>query len=220
MVPAQVSVTLAVVAHTDRREQAEALALRIGATLHMDDGTLGERGNHQAALRVMLDAGSDWVCWVEDDAIPVYDFRQQITKALAAAPDTIVSAYLGRCRWAGTSPARHGPLVAAAVARATAAGAAWIQADALWHAVTVAIPTPWARDLLRHIEADPAPTDEAVTHWAKAHGIRIRYTWPSLVDHADTPPVTHHPDQQIRTPGRVAWAVGTRDTWDGPVVEF
>lgn len=199
---------VAVVAHTARRAAAVRLVdetRALGASF--DDGTHGCEGNHRRVWEWHTACGDchDWAVVLEDDAEPVDGFRDQLAAALAVAPAPIVSLYLGTSyppRWQHRiGRAMYGMNVATH----------WLLADSLLHAVGVAIRT----DLLHQLDIPTGyAVDYGISLWARKHGHQIAYTVPSLVDHADTPPVTNiRYDRLGRDKPRKAWRIGTRDTW-------
>lgn len=145
---------------------------------------------------------------VEDDAQPIDGLRDQLAQALPMSPSPIVSLYLGR-----RYPTSWQNRIATAIMSAD--DACWIISTHLLHAVGYAIRTDLLPSLLAHPLTRPTP-DELITHWARAHGHTIAYTWPSLVDHADWPTTTSHRGE--RKPGRVAWATGPHAVWNSKSV--
>src|SRR5690606_8297214 len=128
--PTMPSVAFGVVAHQARRDAALALADPLGAYVSLDDGTLGAEANHLRVWEVLADASAEWVCVLEDDAVPSPNFLAQITAALTVAPSPVVSLYLGRSRPPGVQSRIQG-----AIRRLDAEGACWITADRMLHAV-------------------------------------------------------------------------------------
>lgn len=202
--------SIVVVAHHTRAAQAVDLAAAVSADATLfDDGTLGAAGNHRRAWDWHTDnTTSGWAVVLEDDAIPVTDFAEHLDDALDYAPADIVSLYLGRSRpphWQGR--------IAEATDTADRTFAAWILGTHLLHAVAVAaraelapVMAQWTRYL-----AEPVDGREVFGH-------TVAYTWPSLVDHADGPPVADHADRSPRTQPRTAWRTGTPPTsWTGAV---
>lgn len=196
---------VAIVAHTARRTAAEHLAHTLQADyVAMDDGTLGCEANHLRAWDWhQHNTTTEWSIVLEDDAIPAPDFRDQLAAALAVAPSSIVSLYLGT-----GNPPHWQPHVRNAIA--AAGDACWLTSHNLLHAVGVAIRT----ELLPMQLDQHMPIDTAISNWAKRYGHRVAYTLPSLVDHADTTPVitTRH-DGRPRTAPRHAHRHGSRDHW-------
>lgn len=152
---------------------------------------------------------SDWIVVLEDDAIPVPDFRAQLAQALTAAPTPVVSLYLGRKR-----PPQWQQRVSAALRRTFADDACWITANHMLHAVAIAVRADLVPSLLAH--RTRLPWDEHFTTWAQRHG--VSYTVPSLVDHADTGTLIAHRDGEPRPCGRVAWLCGRRTAWTDKAV--
>lgn len=206
-------VGIGIVAHHARLQMAERLSRSIKAdVISIDPGTIGAGSNHRRVWAELSTYDTDWSVVLEDDALPVPDFRDQLTAALAAAPTAIVSGYLGQLR-----PPRVQPQISEVIARAYSTGSHWITANDLFHAVGVAVRTELLDDMLTRLRAD-MPIDQAIGNWARKRGHEIAYCWPSLVDHADTETLIQHPDGHPRTPGRVAWKTGTRPHWSSKSV--
>jgi GR25 family glycosyltransferase involved in LPS biosynthesis len=210
------SITIGVVAHEKRRDHAEQLATLIEAdVVMMDDRTqhLGCEANHRRTWHALSNSSTEWVVVLEDDAIPVPDFRHQLTQALAVAPTDIVSLYLGRSK-----PTYWQPQIERFTQQADHDGAHWITSPTAIHAVGLAVRTT---TLQHHRHNVWLPPDQALTRWAEKNGHLISYCWPSLLEHADLPTtIRQHRDGMARTPGRVAWRTGTRDAWDDSSVHM
>lgn len=201
--------TIAVVAHVSRADAAERLAAAVAAGyIHYDDGTLGCNASHRNTWSWhAANTTTEWSVTLEDDALPVDGFTGQLSAALAVAPAPIVSIYLGRQR-----PPQWQDRIALATAEATRVAAHWITGATVLHAVGIAVRTDLLPAMLAHA-GHQLPADEAVTAWARHHGHRVAYTWPSLVDHADQPSLVRHRDGDVRLPGRIAWRTGTCSDW-------
>ncbi|MFJ1459742.1 hypothetical protein [Nocardia sp. N2S4-5] len=204
-------VAFGVVAHTARRPAAELLAAQLGAYLSVDDGTLGAVGNHRHVWEVLVDAPARWVCVVEDDAVPVTDFGDQLAAALAAAPSPVVSLYLGSSRPPGWMQAR----MQLAVDAAESADACWVMTDRMLHAVGICLRADLVQDMLVHTKhvRKLVPADQRFDRWLRLRRLRVAYTLPSLVDHRDGLTLIDHPDGQPRDEPRTAWRIGGRDSW-------
>lgn len=198
---------IGIVAHTSRATQAKNLAKKVGATfVSVDNGVLGADDNHEAVQNHLANLPSTWSIVLEDDAVPVHDFRPQLMAALPHAPSPIVSLYLGQQRpphWQGR--------IRKALQAAKTEDASWIISTHLLHAVGYCIKTELLPSLLSHNSTLPA--DQHIGDWAQRYGHTIAYTVGSLVDHADQPTIVDHPDGAPRPPGRKAWQVGGRTTW-------
>jgi len=210
---------IGIVAHVARQHQAEQLSADIAAEyVSVDDGSLGCELNHRKVWLWHIDNNrSEWAVNLEDDAVPVPDFRNQVDNALAAAPTPIVSLYLGR---------HHIPTIhweqrkETALAQADNAGAHWITTNTLLHAVAVAIRTDILPTVIAHTMRLPdfMPNDEAISHFVMNNMGSIGYTIPSLCNHADQPTLFKHHDKLPRPPGRIAYRTGQREHWNSQVV--
>lgn len=206
---------IGIVAHINRTLMAENLADETGATIvSYDDGTLGCTTNHLNTWKRLSDESGDWKVVLEDDALPVKGFRDQLDRALAVSPCGIVSLYLGRLR-----PPQFQYMIQPAIDRAETLQASWLVSRQLLHAVGVAIRSDLLDDMLETVDED-IPIDEALNAWVNRKFYRVAYTYPSLIDHADTETLIQHRDGQTRDPGRVAWKTGTRDEWTHNLVEM
>lgn len=201
-------ISLGVVAHTTRSAPAKQLARTVRADfVSIDNGYLGCDQNHEAVQYHLSTLPSTFSVVLEDDAVPVAGFREQLAQALPMSPSPIVSLYLGRLRppWAQDG-------IAAATEAADIENADWIVGTHLLHGVGYAIRTELLPSLLAF--QSRWPVDQHISLWAQQYGHTIAYAWPSLVDHSDTPTVIgEHFDGQPRDPGRVAWRTGTHETW-------
>lgn len=206
------TLTFGIVAHINRIPMTEDLARQTGATvISYDDGTLGCTRNHLNTWKRLSDDDSEWKVVLEDDAVPVDSFQDQLGQALDAAPTGIVSLYLGRLR-----PPQYQYMIQPAIDRAEASGAHWLVSRQLLHAVGIAVRADLLEDMLNHLDEE-TPIDEAINNWVNRKFYRVAYTWPSLIDHADTETLIQHPDGQQREPGRIAWKTGTRDHWENRI---
>jgi hypothetical protein len=207
-------IPVAVVSHVDRRGTRH----RITGQAHVrhiseDDGTLGCDRNHLNVWRGHADNPiHDWSVVLEDDAIPVNGFRDQLAAALAVAPAPIVSLYLGTGRPLGGWQ----PRIKQTILQVRRNRANWILSRHLLHCVGVAIRSNLVPSLVDALPEllERLPIDEAITAWAQQNGTLIAYSWPSLVDHADEDTLVDHPDGKPRDRARVAWHTGTRLNWD------
>lgn len=150
---------------------------------------------------------------LEDDALPVSRFREELDAALAVAPTPVVGLYLPRER-----PQYAQDRIAQAVVRV--GDASWITAPRTWSAVGIAVLGDLVPDLVQHLDRDRnRPIDEAIGRWTVARNRPVAYTWPSLVDHADVDPVIRQrADRQPRDRPRRAWRVGHRTEWTSEAV--
>lgn len=205
---------MGVMAHIDRRQEAEALAASVDAeVLSWDDGSLGENANGDCAWRQLADRDTDWSIVLQDDALPIPGFRRHARAALRAAPPTAVSFYVG------TGQPRV-PFVLAAIEDADQIHARWLEANALLWGVGVAMPTEQISRFLEWASRAQVPYDTRIGRWFERQGRLIRYTWPSLVDHADGPSILDRSGRRSpRQVQRVAHRIGVAyPDWSGPAV--
>lgn len=198
----------AVVGHQQRLHDATRLACDLGAALALDDGTLGAGRNHVNAWELTTAHDSEWAAVVEDDAQPVPGFLTQAEQALTAAPEPVISFYLGRTR-----PVRWQDRISRAAVLADQKKSCWITSTHTIHAVALAIHTELREDWLDWAHHNTLPPDERMAAWCIARGHRVAYTWPSLVDHTDGPTLVQHSHTGNTTTPRKAWRTGTRNTW-------
>jgi hypothetical protein len=208
-VEAQVSLAVGVMAHHTRIDAAYGLYDFVkGDVMSIDHGPLGEWENGSRTWHMLAEFGTDWSVVLQDDALPVRDFRAHAAAALAVAPNTAVSFYVGTDR-------PRAEQVLSAVRRAENHDARWLEADHLLWGVGVAVPTAELKDLLEWADRMDRPYDERLGLWFHRQNRPIRYTWPSLVDHADGVSI-QHPTKRV--PGtRRAHKVGVQEDWVGGV---
>lgn len=203
-------IVIGIVADMRRQRQAFGLSNRTKAdTISYDDGLLGCTKNHIKVWTKLLQRGGDWGVVLEDDAIPVPDFRSTLGLALEDPPADVVGLYLG------TGYPRAWQRFAK---KATQSDADWILSSHLLHGVGTAIRLSLVSDMLSFISnmapADQKwPIDEQVTHWCRLRGQRVAYTNPSLVDHADGETLTDHADGEARHLPRRAHCFGPRESY-------
>lgn len=216
-----------VAAHTSRIGMARELADRVGADVlnvngheggSREDAIIACAANHLQVLRRLWRsvAGHEWLVVLEDDALPIPDFRVHAAAALSCAPSPVIGFYINR---AGTA---HN---LAMLCRAGATGAAWMVANHLVSAVAYAVRADHVLGLLdMYTQLGYERTvEERLTYWAAGHRRtvygepRFYYTMPSLVDHAVGESIIFpEVDRQIRR----AWRVGFASDWDTPAVEY
>jgi hypothetical protein len=183
-----------ITAHTSRAAATPRLALDLNATVFMDDGTLGEPGNTRRALQWAEQQDASHVIVVQDDAEPVDGFLERAHAAIEERPTHIISYYLGTGR-----PLQN--YVTDLMAKADANGDQWIDTSRFIWGVAWSIPTDQLPSLNAWLTERPStPTDTETGHWSRFNNAACTYTWPSLVDHADTDSLIHP-----RTERRKAW---------------
>ncbi|WJS49431.1 hypothetical protein [Enterobacter roggenkampii] len=191
----ETQVKFAVIGHHSRYKQASRLAGLLGDVLLIDSGDHGANWNHLRAL--------EWASWqdcrvviIEDDALPVPDFIEQVSEWLNRFPESLVSFYLGTGR-----PPQYQMQIAERLIVADKTQADYITLQRLIHGVCYSVPPQNIERVLSRWDSSK-PADYAV---GDAYGGAVVYPCYSLVDHADLPTVERHPDNEPRTERRRAW---------------
>ncbi len=198
---------IAVVADQRRRGMGADLAVQVDANyLNIDTEARGCTWNHSTAWRALAEAApqpGQFCLVLEDDAVPVEGFRDQLTAALAEAPAGIVSLYLGR----GYIDDRRTENF---LRRAEVLDTNWIVTHGrIMHAVALAVRSDLITELVDNLPTGKQPFDRALSMWTRRRGHQIAYSWPSLVDHADHPSLVTRYNRSERR----AWRTGVREDW-------
>lgn len=147
---------------------------------------------------------------VQDDAVVCADLCAGLEAALAHQPDALVGLYVGRVR-------PYASRIERAVAQADEwhRSVSWLGMPKLLWGVAVAMPVDAIRDAVKatdRLHPRVAEYDRLLSVWALRRGMRIRYTWPSLVDHAPVPSLLGHGPGLGHGDGRVAHRFAGTDT--------
>lgn len=191
----ETQIKFVVVGHHSRRHQAEQLADLLNAHLLIDEGQHGANWNHRRAI----EWASQQQCRVvilEDDAVLVNGFTEKVTAWLSRFPDELLSFYLGTGR-----PPQYQNEIAGMLVESDRINGDYIALSKLIHGVCYSLPVNKVQQVLSRWNQTLA-ADYAV---GDAFGSRVIYPCYSLVDHADTPTVERHPDNEPRTERRRAW---------------
>lgn len=208
-----VTLSIAIMAHPRRRQAAERLARQVDADDVVWDTNDNEWDTGARAIATYSPTATHHLV-LQDDALPIDDFRRHATAAIEQHPDDLVSFYLGTSR-----PKEWQPLVDDACMQAETVGASWITASKLLHGVAIAMPTARIPDLLTWCEKPVVPYDYRIgMYWHYVLDRPIFYTWPSLVDHDDGPTLVDHGDGDDRTEPRRARLTGWPQTWNTTAV--
>jgi GR25 family glycosyltransferase involved in LPS biosynthesis len=212
-----VDLAVGIVAHPDRDEMATELGKSLSAEVaSFDTRALGKTTdmacaiNHIVVLDWLLHAAS-WIVVLEDDAVPVKDFRFHVKQAVTHAPSPFVSFYLGT----GNAVSETQQQIRRAVGIARDNGDAWIVGDCLIGSVGYAVRGDVAEDMVEFIDSRAGRGEELplrISRWAQDRGHPVAYTMPSLVDHDDGESIGR--PYRSDFPKRKAWYHGTRDNWN------
>ncbi|MGC0994706.1 hypothetical protein WKH05_14130 [Pantoea agglomerans] len=191
----ETQIKFVVVGHNTRRHQAEQLADLLNAHLLIDEGQHGANWNHRRAIE-WASQQQCRVVIIEDDAVLVNGFTEKVTAWLSRFPDELLSFYLGTGR-----PPQYQSEIAGMLVEADRTNGDYIAMSKLIHGVCYSLPVNKVQQVLSRWNQTLA-ADYAV---GDAFGSRVIYPCYSLVDHADTPTVERHPDNEPRTERRRAW---------------
>lgn len=175
--------------------------------------------NHLEVLRQLRSRATvrnPWCIVLEDDALPVDDFRIHAADALFCAESPLVGFYVGR---AGAN------LNLKALEDARQSGVAWTASNHMLSAVAYAIRTNELPTIIDHYvhEDSTATVERRITNWAIMRRSaaydepRFYYTIPSLVDHSPGDSIIYGGSQSDI---RRAWSVGVATDWDTDAVEY
>jgi hypothetical protein len=198
--------SIVIMAHPARAAAAKRLATDHDAAIVWDEGGVENLTGDRAWAATSSTA--DWSIVLQDDALPIPNFRLHAGEALAHAVHGCVSFYTGTTR-------PRAARVQKAIATADELGAAWLEANTLLWGVAVALPTELVNPMLSWVAFSKLPYDERIGAYCRHNGIPITYTHPSLVDHDQGRSLTgHHVD------GRRAHRVGMAEHWDTGTVRI
>lgn len=201
------TLSIAIMAHPRRAAAAERLAHELDATIVWDE--LDDEWHTGRRAIAAYDPAASHHLVLQDDALPLPDFRRHAAAALEHHPDALVSFYLGTSR-----PPQWQLAVDDACMRAEDTGNAWISAPVLLHGVAIAIPTVEIPAMLAWCERLEVPYDERLgMYWRYVLERPVMYTWPSLVDHDHGPTIALHRDGEHREEPRRARLVGHPQSW-------
>jgi len=178
-----------IMAHHKRADFVPHLVEQLGITeddviwdRHQDRWDTGRRAWEA------IDPNAGWGCVIQDDALVAGDFIPGMEAALDYVPDRcLVSPYIGTRRPSSSRVER-------AVREAAAADASWVEMPSLNWGVAIIAPVRIIAGMLPWCDVQPYPNyDRRIGRYAIDV---LRYptwcTWPSLVDHRDTPSLIGH----------------------------
>jgi len=210
---------IGVVTHVNRKELSGKLIRDVEADCVGVDHTwppnpIGCANNHIRTLKSLYMTANpgEWCVVLEDDAVPVANFRQELKRALLSCDASLVGLYLGT----GSPDGATQRAIIPAVSAAKASDAAWIESDWFISTVGYVLRSEWLSDLIAGISDLSGPVDNRISEWSQEAGLKTWYCQPSLVD--------HHDEQSMISsfsfyPRQAHW-VGTRDQWNRRTVEM
>jgi hypothetical protein len=203
-------IDVVVMAHPKRDTQAIDLADQLGAYVVWDEQNDEWDTGFRSWCAIRPDA--DWGLVVQDDALPIDGMRRHAEQALTISPRTAVSFYVGTGR---PRPDR----VKTAVRQAQRHGASWLESESLLWGVAVALPQEHIPAMLDWAQTSRLPYDQRISaYYRRVLQLPVRYTWPSLTDHADGDSLVGYCNRAHVD--RHAHQLGTPERWDGPVIHL
>lgn len=218
------SLSVCIMAHPKRAEQVARLQAVLGALPVVWD----ERQDRwDTGKRAMLayDPACTHHLVIQDDVLPCRDLLAGVEAALEHMPDDApLCLYVGRRR-----PHQH--QVAQACAQADRLGAAFITMHTLNWGPGIAVPTAAIPEMVAYSDklTEIKNYDRRLSrYWECEAKVRVWYTWPSLLDHADGPSLVHGrvgTDREHGHISRVAHRFLGEDVsalsvdWSGPVYD-
>jgi hypothetical protein len=178
--PAANTLSVAIMAHPQRREQAVALrrALDRGVPIVWDE----KNDRWDTGKRAMLayDPYCSHHLVLQDDVVVPRDLVTGVIEMLRHVPDTSpVSLYLGKHQ-----------RIPEATARAERGGVSFITWAKLDHGLGIVVPTGCIPDMIAYSDRQMQIENydaRLSRYWEDQAKLRTWYTWPSLIDHAHGP---------------------------------
>lgn len=172
-----------VMAHPDRREQAEAVQARLDRpTAIVWDETHNVWDTGRRAM-LAYDPGCSHHVVVQDDVLVPRDLLAGIERALEFVPEgSPLGGYIGRIR-----PCPY--QMAQVTARADRRSASWIVlSEPIWGPLIV-VPTACIPEMIDFCDGLDGMRnyDLRISRYFKEKQIDVWFPWPSIVDHADGP---------------------------------
>lgn len=175
-------ISVAVMAHPRREEFIPELLSTLDRPAEVVWDQKNDRWDTGRRSMLAFDPAASHHLVVQDDAVLCRDVVAGAERALEYVPDDVPV-----CLYVGT--VRPWPTAVAKLVQATREDTSWLRMGQLNWGVAVVVPT-------RHIEAmvtwcdtrpDIANYDKRMSRWFEHNDIKVWYTWPSLVDHRDSP---------------------------------
>lgn len=216
------NISISVVGHPDRQDLIDKLAHRVKPdSVCMDTEKIGCGRNHLRAIQQAyghaLEHYHQWIVVLEDDSLPIPNFRTHAEECLRHSPTKLVSFYLGI-----NHPAQYQYNFSKAVKEQVS----WIVHPFMRHAVGYAIGIDYIPSLreamIPLIDRNWAP-DDAISEYAKSHEHLVSYSNPSIVDHRDIPSVIQNRTHlglpvNAKPLARKAHRYGVPKSWDSSYV--
>ncbi len=220
-----ISLSVVIMAHPKRKAQVDHVLAALGHEVPVVWDQKNDRWDTGKRSMLAYDPGCSHHLVIQDDVLVCRDLIEGVKAALehvaAGAP---LCLYVGRRR-----PREH--QVAKAAARANSLGASFITMHTLNWGPGIVVPTAAIPAMIAYSDklTDIKNYDRRLSrYWELEAHVRVWYTWPSLLDHADGPSLVAGrlgTDRMKKLESRIAHRfVGESASalaldWSGPVVE-
>jgi hypothetical protein len=214
----EAQVAIGVMSHPDREAWVRELIQRgLADTVVTDHHGWGENVTGNMTWQLLAQTGAEWAIVLQDDALPVQNFREHATEALASVSifAGAVSFYVGTSR-----PISVQAGLAEAMAHADENLIPWLYSERMLWGVAVAMRVADIPSYLEYSELHPNELyDTRIGNWVvTSRGKSVWYTHPSLVDHRDGPSLLHaHSTELPRHAHRVGLPEGG---WGGGCIRI
>jgi len=183
-------ISVAVMAHPSRAEEAERLYRKLFRQNFYEVGLVFDDGNGEwetGKRSLLCHTDSDWHIVIQDDAIISDNFYDNALQAIVNVPEpTLLSFYTGTVR-----PYRS--KVSRAVNKARAEQASYLSFNTLCWGVAFAIPTKDIETILDFVSSSRLLYDARIGSYYQKTWQNVYYTNPSIVDHNwELPSLTGH----------------------------
>ena len=177
-----ITLSAALMAHPDRREQVQEILARLDRPVEVTWDRIHDLWDTGRRAMLAYDPAADYHVVIQDDVLVPRDLLAGLEKALTHVPaGHPVCGYIGRLRpW----PERMSQLTA----KAARQNASWVvMPEPMWGPL-ICVPTACIEEMVQFCDGlDMRNYDLRVSRYFKEKGVDVWFPWPSIVDHADGP---------------------------------
>jgi len=189
-----------IMAHPDRASFVPPLAAALNAGVTWDEKQSRWDTGRRAWLE-LAKSEEEWGCVIQDDAVLCKNFTEILPKALAYAGGHPVVLYAGNVSpWRRTF--RNVP------------DTSWLILNRIIWGPGIAMPTSLIGEVIAHGDRHRMPNyDLRLSKWFERNRVDVYYTWPSLVDHRDSPSLVpgrtavRHAFRFATHPDKIDWSL-------------
>lgn len=185
-----------IIAHYLRKNYANKLSKLLDGYIILDTQGYGAMNGHKKALEYINNKDNISII-MEDDAIPVKDFKSKALKWINRFPDNLISFYLGTGR-----PPQYQSIIKNLIKETNKD---YIILDTLIHGVCYYLPKYYIKPILERINNNKQIDFFIGDTYRKLSNKPIIYPILSLVDHRDKDSIEKHIDAMPRVESRKAY---------------